>query len=430
MNPRITFARWRQSLFVGNVVARLGALASLALATVVVARIGGPPQVGVYALLRVLPGLAGVVISAGLPGAVAFFLSGPARRDSRMRLTIVAIAAVGGLTGTMLWVLGTPLLIRIFFHNLDPALVIWAGVTVFTQLFVATAKSCSQGTDDLRGANRVIVLEELTFLPAFFALLAVGIRGYVAIIAGLLIADVATAAVGWMRLARRGFFRDLAGPSLALAREVCAYGARAQIGGVLLLLNLRLDFALLGALAGPAVLGTYAIASKFAELLKLPPMALTYVLYPSYSAAGAETAARDARALIPRAAAFNAVAALPLALAAAVLLPLIYGEAFRSSIVPAYILLFGLAGEGIAGVITPFFYGIGRPGLNSLAMAAGVIVTVVLDLALIPRFEATGAALASSASYLTTTLLLMVFFWTVNRRAGRDVVPAAVRGVP
>jgi len=347
-----------------------------------------------------------------------------------MRLTIVAIAAVGGLTGTMLWVLGTPLLIRIFFHNLDPALVIWAGVTVFTQLFVATAKSCSQGTDDLRGANRVIVLEELTFLPAFFALLAVGIRGYAAIIAGLLIADVATAAVGWMRLARRGFFRDLAGPSLALAREVCAYGARAQIGGVLLLLNLRLDFALLGALAGPAVLGTYAIASKFAELLKLPPMALTYVLYPSYSAAGAETAARDARALIPRAAAFNAVAALPLALAAAVLLPLIYGEAFRSSIVPAYILLFGLAGEGIAGVITPFFYGIGRPGLNSLAMAAGVIVTVVLDLALIPRFEATGAALASSASYLTTTLLLMVFFWTVNRRAGRDVVPAAVRGVP
>jgi len=334
-----------------------------------------------------------------------------------VRLTIVAIAAAGGLAGGSLWILGTPLLIRLFFRHLEPALVIWAGVTVFTQLFVATAKACSQGTDDLRGANRLIVLEELTFLPAFFALLAGGVHGHAAIIAGLLIADISTAAAGWMRLTKRGFFRDVRPPSLALARDIGGYGLRAQIGGLFLLLNLRLDFALLGALAGPAVLGTYAIASKFAELLKLPPMALTYVLYPRYSRDGAEAAARHARTLIPKAGAFTAVAALPLALAASVLLPLIYGEAFRPSIFPTYILLLGLAGEGVAGVITPFLYGIGRPGLNSLAMGVGVVVTAVLDFTLIPRLEATGAALASSAAYLTTTLLLWLFFLTLNRQA-------------
>ena len=33
-------------------------------------------------------------------------------------------------------------------------------------------------------------------------------------------------------------------------------------------------------MAGPAVLGTYAVASKYAELLRLPGTALTWVFYP------------------------------------------------------------------------------------------------------------------------------------------------------
>jgi O-antigen/teichoic acid export membrane protein len=418
---------WRGNLFVTNVVARVGALVSLGLATVIVARVGGPTGVGIYALLRVLPSLAGVVASGGLPGAVTYFLSGPSRGDPRLRTTIIAIASVGGIAGTVAWILGAPLLVRFLFRAVPADLVMWAGVTVFTQLLVATVKSCSQGSDDLPGANRVIVLEELTFLPAYLAMLGAGVRGYAAIVAGLLIADVTTAALGWRRLAVRGFLRGAVAPAMDLVREIAAYGIRAQIGGVLLLLNLRFDFAILSALAGPAVLGTYAVASKFAELLRLPTMALTYVLYPRYARDGFEVAARKARALIPRAAVLVAVAALPLGVAAAVLLPVVYGEAFRASIVPTYILLFGLAGEGVAGVISAFLYGVGRPGLNSWAMGAGVIVTVVLDLVLIPGLGAAGAAIASSAAYLMTTCLLMVFFWMVrSRESRREVAPTPV----
>ena len=149
--------------------------------------------------------------------------------------------------------------------------------------------------------------------------------------------------------------------------------------------NLRLDFLILGGLAGPSILGTYAIASKFAELLKILPMALTYVLYPRYANQTRSAAAAGARELLPRAAATVALAAVPLWLAATYLLPIVYGRAFRPAIEPAHILLFGLAAEGVAGVITAFLYGIGRPGLNSIAMGAGVVVTVALDLLLSSR---------------------------------------------
>jgi O-antigen/teichoic acid export membrane protein len=85
--------------------------------------------------------------------------------------------------------------------------------------------------------------------------------------------------------------------------------------------------------------------------------------------------------------------------------------------VPALILLAGLLGEGVAGLLTAYLYGIGRPGANSLAMAAGVAVTVALDLVLIPRHGATGAAVASAVAYLTTTGALLIAFRRLSGQA-------------
>ena len=72
--------------------------------------------------------------------------------------------------------------------------------------------------------------------------------------------------------------------------------------------------------------------------------------------------------------------------------------------------------EGMGGVVTPYLYGEGRPGLNSVAMGAGLVVTVVLDLLLIPRFQAVGAAVASSSAYIATTAVLLLVFWILTRR--------------
>jgi O-antigen/teichoic acid export membrane protein len=398
-----------------NIVARIGALVSLALATLLVAWAGGPTAVGIYTLARVLPGLVGVVMAAGLPGAITYFLAGPDRDDRRLPLTVVAMALAGGVAGTLLWAAASPLLGAALLPNLSIALVLLTGTTVLTQLLVATAKSCAQGSDDLPGANRVILNEEFMFLPAYGALWLVGVDGYAGAIAGLLVADVATFLLAWTRLARRGFFQDARRPSPELARRVASYGVRAQLGGVIFLLNLRLDFILLQLLAGPAVVGIYAVASKFAELVKVPGTALTYVLYPRYARAGPGQASHQARTLLPRAALVTCAAVVPLAAAASLIIPLAYGSDFEGAVIPAQIILLGLCLEGVTGVVTGFLYGVGRPGLNSWAMGAGLVVTVGLDLLLIPAFGATGAAVASATAYLTTTFALVWFFWRVTR---------------
>ena len=407
-------AALRRSPVASNLGARLGALGSLAVATLVVARTSGPAGVGLLALLRVLPWLMGVLMSCGLFASAPYFLAGPTRSDRRLPATIVAIALLGGSLGGVVWALLANLIGYAFFKDIPPVLVLWAGATVLTQLLESTAKACSQGTGDLPGANRIIFLEEFMFLPAYLALWGLGIRGNVGIVAGLLLSDAATNLLGWKRLVGRGFFAGARRPSGTLAREICWFGIRGQIGSIFLLLNQRLDFLLVGALVGSAPLGIYAIASRFAELLRLPSLAIGYVMYPEYAREGRAVAADKARSLIPRSGLLTAGAALPLA-AAASLLPWVYGEEFRAGIIPTYILLVGLSGGGVVGVISAFLYGVGRPGLNSLAMGAGLAVTVILDLLLIPRFGITGAAIASSTAYLTTMFVLAGCFWSLGR---------------
>jgi O-antigen/teichoic acid export membrane protein len=126
-------------------------------------------------------------------------------------------------------------------------------------------------------------------------------------------------------------------------------------------------------------------------------------------------AAATARRLLLKSVMVTASVAVLLAVTAPFVIPFAYGSQFAAAVGPAQILLIGLAADGAAGVLTGFLYGVGRPGLNSWAMGAGLVVTVVLDLLLIPPLGASGAAIASSVAYISSTLALLAFFWKVNR---------------
>jgi len=192
-------------------------------------------------------------------------------------------------------------------------------------------------------------------------------------------------------------------------------------------LNLRLDFIILSVLTGPAVLGVYAVASKFAELIRILGMALQYVFYPKFARETSRETVATARRLLPKAGLLSASALIPLWASAGFVIPEFYGSAFASAVTPTRIILCGLAFDGVAGVISASLYGLARPGLNSWAMGAGLAVTLALDLTLIPRFGATGAAIASAAAYSTTTGTLLLFFWWIGRmRSSKAAVDGAL----
>ena len=428
---------------IANCSARLLAMLGLTLATVLVARIGGPSAVGEYALLRMIPGLVGVLCVLGLPGALAYFLAEPRRELPRLWPTLMAIGAAGALLGPIAWLAAAPLLARVFFPSEPVWLIAAAGATVPTQLLLTLSKTSLQGLEDRHGGDVVIAAEELAFLPCYVLPLVAGVHGLAAIIIGLGLADVAVAVDGWRRVSRRlGWKRlGLAGngrgwwgrPDRALGRQVASYGLRGQVGGLITLLNLRLDFAVLGAMAGPAVLGAYAVASKYAELLRLPGTALTWVFYPRLAKLEPSEAATVARRMVRPALVGVLIAAIPVALLAAPVMRILYGASFGPAVTPARVLVAGMVLAGGSGIASAYLYGRGTPGLNSLVLGVGLVITVALDLLLIPHFGALGAAIASTTAYLATDALLIGLLLRLSKPSSsrhRAAVAATSGGTP
>lgn len=397
----------------GNLVARVVALASIAVVTVIVARTGGADDVGLLALMRVLPGVVGVLAACGLPSAVGYFVGGPERDHPRLWPTVHAIMAVGAVGGTLVWLALAPLIHDRLMSTTTGPVVAAVGLTVATQLPVAVGKACLQALGDSRGASIVIAAEEAAFLPAYGMAWALGLRSGWLLVAALLIADVAVAVLAWVRIARLVRARrvtsgvQLGLPDRALGARLLRFGLRSQVGGVMSLLNLRLDVVLLGSFADPATVGVYVVASKYAELLRLPALALTWVAYPKVAHEGAVEFTRRAGRSVSWLLAVGAGTAAILALAAFPVLPLVYGPEFASATWPAALIAVGLVAEPAAGLATAYLMGTGRPGTNSAVLGVGLAITVALDLLLIPTYGALGAAVASATAYLSTDLVLL-----------------------
>ena len=164
----------------------------------------------------------------------------------------------------------------------------------------------------MRGANVAIAAEEAAFLPVYAALLVTG-HGPMLLVSPSTLADVVVAAGIAVRLIRRGFFRRWIRPRLRLAAEICGYGWRGQIGGLLNLINMRLDVALLGLLTGTGWSASTPSPASTPNCSNCPGSPVTYVLYPQFARQGGPSAGRRAAALLPRALVLTVVAAVPLA---------------------------------------------------------------------------------------------------------------------
>jgi O-antigen/teichoic acid export membrane protein len=220
--------------------------------------------------------------------------------------------------------------------------------------------------------------------------------------------------------------RRLAGfgrPDLALAGRALSFGVRAHPGRIMLLGNYRLDQWLLGAIAGPRELGVYSVAVAWAEALWYLPTALAAVQRPDLVRAAREQAGRVAARIFRAAVLFTAVCGIVMVLAAPVLCVTIFGEEFRDSVSMLRILVIAALGVTAIKLLGSALVARGRPGLQSLAVGAGFVCSVALDILLIPRFEGMGAAVAAALAHSAAGIVVVtVFARTLGARPG-DLVP-------
>jgi O-antigen/teichoic acid export membrane protein len=181
--------------------------------------------------------------------------------------------------------------------------------------------------------------------------------------------------------------------------------------------NYRLDIFILNFFLGPANVGIYIVSVKLAELLWYLPNAVSFVIFPKAAASSPE----EMNVFTPRVfgitLALTALGALGLVLVGRPVIRFLFSSAFVGAYVPMLILLPGVVLLGGSKVLTNEIAGRGYPHYNSVNAGLSLVLTVVLDLVLIPRYSVLGAALASSIAYSAIFIAAVAFYLAVSRKS-------------
>jgi O-antigen/teichoic acid export membrane protein len=385
-----------------------GAKAAIAL---VVASTLGAKGTGTFAMVRILPHLGANILGMGVTIAVPYLIGGRRHTAQAATETVVALGLLLGAVGYTAWFLFAGFLHGRFYTQLPAGAVLLVGAGMPLLLLRNYLNSVQQGMQSFRGANLVLCMEEfgtlLLLLPLLLGAESVGGTRLLPIAAvGGAAASCLTAILLLM------WHRVWSLPRLhwAIVVEAIRFGLKGHVGRLANVLNWRLDAVILSALASVEVVGCYAVASQAAELFRPLSQAVTYVLRPLMSSLSSAQARVRGIFLYRRVFMLNLSLILVMALVGGHAILLIFGDEFATAVPAFQILLIGLAAHGADGVVAGYNVGIGRPEFNTYTALAGLVITVVADLTLIPPYGLIGAATASSIAYSVKAVTMTAIF--------------------
>jgi O-antigen/teichoic acid export membrane protein len=214
-------------------------------------------------------------------------------------------------------------------------------------------------------------------------------------------------------------------PSWSVARRTLSFGLRSHAGRILLLGNYRLDQWILGAVAGARELGLYSVAVAWSSSLFYLPTTLQAVQRPDLVRASRDDAAHRASVIFRRTILITVVPAVVMIVVAPFLCGTLMGQGFADSVDDLRVLTLGVFGIVALKLLGNAITAQRKPGLASIAIGAGFVCTVVLDVLLIPRYGGLGAAFASTIAYTLGGVIVAVMFVRALGGRARELVPRA-----
>jgi O-antigen/teichoic acid export membrane protein len=176
-------------------------------------------------------------------------------------------------------------------------------------------------------------------------------------------------------------------------------------------------------MAGARELGHYSIAVAWAELLFYIPGVIALLQRPDLVRADQSSAVQIAGQSIRRGLLLSIAAASVLIIAAPLLCVTVFGEQFRGSIDDLRVLALGGVGIAMSVLLANAMIAQRRPLPAAAADATALIVTLGLDILLIPGLGGLGAAIATTIAYGVGSLVLTVVFVRLLGGRARDLVP-------
>jgi len=397
-------------------------------AGIIVARWLGAKGVGELAVINVAVATVVQLGSFGLPSSNTYFI---AQDREHFRAAAINSLIFALLVGSVLALAltATTAFRPDWFGFVSPELIRIAAISIPFQLITLIGLNILLAVGKVKEFNLLdLAGQSFVLLNAVLVLILLN-RGLGALVtlntAAAILVSIVVATL--LVLSARTLAQSQWRADMSLLRRMIAYGIKFHVSILAGAIMLRADLLVVNHFRGPEEAGVYSVASQFALLLMLLPGVIATLLFPRV------TAEQDARGettcLVTRYTTFImflcCLAAVPFSL----LLPLLYGAAFSDATRLLLILLPGVYLMGLESVLVQHFNALGLPRAIPVYWVITLVLNLFLVFALVPRFGAQGAAIASSISYAAIFALVALHFHTSTGRSFTEVfVLGSLRG--
>jgi O-antigen/teichoic acid export membrane protein len=396
----VSFVRSLTLRAFSEAVSKLGGTVLL----LVSARALGVERFGVFALAWATGWLLSLVADMGIHMATA-------RRAARETEHVAAPAGVA-FVAKALWsiaaVIGLAGAAHLLFDGTNEYVVFAVGIGLLAMSFVDLVQHYYRGRGWFGRDATLQIGSRLALLVFGLAGLTIGeLRG---LATGVLVAGTSSALVSGVALVA-DCGRPRFGPQLARStRRLVGEALPVGLGALVSVLAFRVDVYLLEAFRDEAAVGLYSSAYKLFEASQALPAVLMSVVFPRLAAVSGERS--QTRVLRRRSLVGLALAGLIVtsagSIAAHVVIDLLYGEAFADAALPFAVLCWAAPIMFVNYFLTQDLIARGRARAFAGGAASALVVNLALNIVLIPRYGAVGAAAVTIVSEVALLAVCVV----------------------
>jgi len=383
-------------------------LAGLNLVTgILLARMLSLEDRGLYSLVALVMSILFLAGNFGLSTSTVYYAAKKETNRGKLLANSFIASLVLPLALGVLFFLAAPLFSKFLSGMSDKYLLLSLSALPF-YFFYIMFTGLLLGTNRIKEYNFVRMFESVALLVFVFIalyLIGAGLRG---------------AVLGWWLSV---FFAGLLSVILVFSKvkfklkfypvefkKTLKYGFKSYFANLSQFFNYRLDMFLVSLFTGWAGVGVYAVAVSLGEILWFLPNSVASLLLPKTSA----TSVKERNNFTPVVSriSFTITVLISILLFAfsGPLVKLLFGAKFIPSIVPLLILIPGTLIFSLQTILASDIAGRGKPEYNTYISFGGLLITIVLDLVLIPAYGVSGAAWASTVSYIASTAATIVIF--------------------
>lgn len=384
------------------------------LLVIILVRVLGPAEYGLYTSVLVVPLLVVSFFQMGIRATTVYLIGSGKHDDNVIVSAVLSILLLTSAAGILFSGLAYFLVNTTGYTYL---LMGMALIIIPLRLTSVYAGGVFLGKEEIPSSNLMNWLAGLLmliFAMIFVLALKLGLNGA---LLSILLSNMVVAVIALVKLFRR--FNISISFRNELIMKLLGTGVVYALSFLVIQLNYRIDILLLKALSTPAEVGIYSLGVSVAELLWQVPLAISVVVMSRSANAIDKQAMNQSTARLLRVSlVFGITISLFIVVLAPWVVPFVFGEKFRSSVLIMQTILPGILMVIMFRILSGQLSGMGRPEVALKAFVPALVLNVALNYLWIPGYGANGAVMATNISY---TLGSVIYLFAYSRISGLRV---------